>query len=251
MNEQVSSLLTLQEQDVRLDELHRRIAALSPERDALKTRMAALEKSFEDSKKALTQAQVSKKNLELDIEAKEQAIRKNSGELGAVKSNDAYKALLSQIEEAKKAKAALEDSVLELMETMDRYQKDAKAGESRLKEDKAAIQASLDDVARRESALKEEAAEAEKERAARVASLSPELQRTYESIRRGRRGVKVAVPVVNGTCGGCRMTLPARVINDIMKSADILNVCETCSRVLYIPPENTVAESDVKEAGTV
>jgi hypothetical protein len=49
-------------------------------------------------------AQLNRKNSELEIDAKDQAVRKHSGELNSVKSNDAYKALVLEIEAAKKEK---------------------------------------------------------------------------------------------------------------------------------------------------
>jgi len=47
--------------------------------------------------------------------AKEQAIRKSSGELNSVRSNDAYKALLTQIDDAKKSKSEWEDKVPDIV----------------------------------------------------------------------------------------------------------------------------------------
>lgn len=49
-------------------------------------------------------AQLNRKNSKMEIDAKDQAVRKHSGELNNVKSNDAYKALVSEIEAAKKEK---------------------------------------------------------------------------------------------------------------------------------------------------
>ena len=50
--------------------------------------------ALEEAKKDLTQLQVLKKQKEIDLETKENDIRKHTGELNNLKSNHAYKAML-------------------------------------------------------------------------------------------------------------------------------------------------------------
>ncbi len=126
MNEKIASLIRLQEMDKELDALRASVARLSPERVALKAQIAASAARFDAGKKALTDAQVQKKNLEIEIDTQDQQIRKHSGQLNSVKSNDAYKALLLEIEASKQQKTALEDQVLVLMESIEKLQKQSK-----------------------------------------------------------------------------------------------------------------------------
>jgi len=235
MKETIASLIKLQELDTALDNLLQGQDRLGPQKDKLQADIKALQTSLEDSKKSLTQAQVDKKNAELDIEAKDQAVRKSSGELNSVKSNDAYKALLTQMEEAKKAKSALEDKVLELMERIDALQKESKDRDKKFQEEKSAVEKQIAALDAEGQRLQAEYDAKKKDRDAFFETL-PNLVRTpYDALRRGRRGVLVVVPVKGGICGGCRMTLPPSVINDAMKGADLVT-CESCSRILYHIP---------------
>jgi uncharacterized protein len=236
MNDKIVALLKLQEFDTSLDGLLQHQARLGTERDELKKKIQTLQQQFEESKKAYTQAQVDKKNLELDIESKQQAIRKSSGELNSVKSNEAYKGLLTQIEEGRKAVSALEDRVLELMETVDRLQKESKDREKSFGQDKGLIEKKIADIDAEEKRLQAEAEEKTKEREAFSQALPEPLRRQYDGVRRGRRGTAVVVPIKENICGGCRMTLPASVINEVMKGAALIS-CESCSRILFIPPK--------------
>ncbi len=53
-----------------------------------------------------------KKEKEMELAAREEKIKNNNLELNSVKSNDAYKALLTEIDNAKIEKTAFEDEIL-------------------------------------------------------------------------------------------------------------------------------------------
>jgi len=236
MNDAIRGLVRLQELDKELDVVRQHAAKIAPKRDAVAARRAALQAQHENSKKALIDAQVKKKNLEMDIEAKDQVVRKSSGELNSVKSNDAYKALLTQIDAAKKEKSAIEDQVLVLMETIDGLQKSAKAAEAEYQKQRADLDAE-DATLNAEEAADKASAEAKRgERDAFAAGLPIAARERYESIQRGRPGFQAVVPLQEMICGGCRTGLTASLLNEVMKGKDLV-ACESCSRILYIPPK--------------
>ena len=47
---------------------------------------------------------------------------------------------------------------------------------------------------------------------------------------------KAIVPVINGVCQGCFMSIPPQQFNDILRGDKLLN-CPTCQRILYHQPE--------------
>ncbi len=50
---------------------------------------------------------------------------------------------------------------------------------------------------------------------------------------RGKKGVAI---VRNQVCTGCHMRIPIGAINTLMHGEDI-QMCDTCARYLYLPPE--------------
>ena len=54
-------------------------------------------------------------------------------------------------------------------------------------------------------------------------------------VARGKKGVAT---VRNQVCTGCHMTVPIGVIVTLRQGQDI-QLCETCGRYLYLPPEVT------------
>ena len=236
MNDAIRGLVRLQELDKELDALRQHASKIGPKREAVAARRAALQAQHENSKKALTDAQVQKKTLEMDIDGKDQVVRKSSGELNSVKSNDAYKALLTQIDAAKKEKSAIEDQVLVLMETIDGLQKAAKTADAEHQKQRADLDAEDAALNAEESADKASADLKQAERDAFAAGLPAAVRERYESIQRGRSGFQAVVPLQGMICGGCRTGLTASLLNEVMKGKDLI-ACDSCSRLLYIPPK--------------
>lgn len=242
MNEKIAQLIRLQEMDKTLDTARRSLARLSPERETLRADMAALDARLHDVKKALTDAQVQKKNLELEIDTKDQLVRKHSGQLSGVKSNDAYKALLSEIDVAKKEKTALEDQVLVLMETIESLQKDQKSAEAAAKQDRTEIEKKIAAVDAQEADARAQIARLQSERDAFAAGAPSDARARYDAIQRGRPEFVAVVPVNGMTCGGCRTQLTADTVNQAMKGKELV-ACESCSRLLYIVPQEKAVPS--------
>lgn len=229
--EKLALLIALQDKDTLLDQ--KRLKALDIPK-AIDEEKAAFEKirtEIEDTKKSLTKLQLAKKEKELELESKEAAIRKHSAELNAVKSNDAYKALLSEIDGAKKGKSALENEILDIMEGIE---KEALV----IKENEKLLKAKEGESASRIAALQEELkkieaeiAHLEAERKVFGETIPRELISRYEDIRESRGGCAI-VPIDGENCGGCQMVLRPQVINDVCKNSDIV-VCDSCSRILF------------------
>lgn len=212
------------------------VSGTGSRRAEIAARSAASVSAQEQSKKALVDAQLNRKNLELEIDAKDTAVRKHSGELNNVKSNDAYKALTSEIESAKKEKVLLEDQVLVLMEDIESLQKSAKAADAEAQK----VRGELDQLTRaldaEEAELRAKAAEKKAQRDSFFLGLPGDVRSRYEAIQRGRPGFVAVVPVKNMVCGGCRTGLTPNLVNQVMKGKEIVT-CDSCSRILYIVPK--------------
>lgn len=230
------SLVRLQELDRALDDVSAERAKIPLEEARIAADLHLWEKKLSDAKTSLVEAQVQRKNFELDVDAQDQAVRKASGELGNVKSNEAYKALLSQIDDAKKKKTVLEDQILIWMETIESLQRDLKVQEKALQEDKAQLESRRAALVQEADRLKSEESRRQADRGAFVATLPTALVARYDRIRRGRPHFQVMALIKKNNCGGCRTTLPHSVVNDVMKGKE-LHACETCSRIFYILPE--------------
>lgn len=231
LKEKIQLLVVLQEKDSRLDVLRGQAADIPEKIKAVTSRIDENRASAEDRKKNLQQIQLKRKQKEMEVEARENDIRKHTAELNAVKSNDAYKALLLEIEHGKKEKFNLENEILELMELADKEAASLKAGEQdtiskegELKSEISRLEASL-------RAVQEQVSRMEQERTEYSRNIPDDIMHRYEFVRESRGGLAI-VPIEGTHCGGCHMELRPQMINEARKHQDWI-VCDSCSRILY------------------
>lgn len=234
---QVRLLVELQRMDTAIDAQKVKAAAVP-------VSIAALNKEFKDKENAVDAARsafhallLKKKESELKIAEADEEVRKYQRDLNAVKENNAFKALLSQIEACKAKKDSLETSVLDLMEAIDR----ASVEDNKLKGEIAQLEAGRKaQSAALEAGLKElEAAigAASAKRNAAAAVIEPELLQKYEHLRARRAGLAVAevredADAGKFSCSGCHMGLTTQKVMEARRR-DVFVICPDCTRLLY------------------
>jgi uncharacterized protein len=88
------------------------------------------------------------------------------------------------------------------------------------------------------------------ERAQILGEMTPKIASEYERIRKGRGGVAIA-EVVQGRCSKCNMLLRPQFLQEL-KRGDSVMVCESCKRMLYYNPPQSVEDlgaADVSHSG--
>ena len=189
--------------------------------DALKARVAELQKVRRDR--------------ERDIEAAREQERRFQGQLPAVKKNEEYTALLHEIDGVKSKRSEMETEVLLQLDEEEKMQKERPALEQSLKaaEDLAAERRGQLDREEREQRERLEALEAE--RVAHLGRLGPATRQRYERIHGSRNG-RAVVAISKGACGGCFRGQPPQTLQEARRG-DRLLVCDGCGRLMIWPPE--------------
>ena len=232
MNESIKQLLSLQERDLDLDQIKAELASIPKEIAALKTHIEKDKLALEDSKKEATQLQMQRKGKEVDLETKEGEIRKHSTELNSLKSNDAYRAMLGEIEKVKQEKSVLEDEILQLMDKIDQAQRTWKEREAAFKVSESDRLKQISDWEAKQKNLEDVLAQKQKDREALVETYPKKLVSTYQRLRDGKRGA-VIVPIKAEQCSGCHMKVSPNLINEVKRGQSLM-ACESCSRIVYL-----------------
>jgi predicted nucleic acid-binding Zn-ribbon protein len=232
MNNEMKALLSLQDRDLELDRVRAELSAIPKKISAIKEEIQAAKTALEDAKKEMTQLQLAKKQKELDLDTQESAIRKHSTELNAVKTNEAYRALLGEIEKAKQAKSALEDQILQIMEQSDQAARIGKEKESGSKANEAGLQKQISDWETKAKELEQSITALDAERQQALGALPKYLADQYSKLRKGVRGASV-VPIRKEQCGGCHMKVSQNLINEVRRGQRLMT-CESCSRIVYL-----------------
>ncbi len=237
MNESIKQLLSLQDRDLELDKLKADVAAIPGKITALKGQIQAEKTALENAKKDLVTLQGTKKEHEANLDSQENAIRKHTGDLNAIKSNDAYKAMLGEIEKAKQTKSALEDQILQVMEQIDQANRVWKEKEVVSKKTESDLQQQISSWENKQKELEQQITVKQGEREQASGTLPKALGEQYGRLRAGRRGAAV-VPIRNEQCSGCHMKVSPNLINEVRRGQKLM-ICESCSRIVYL--EDTLA----------
>jgi hypothetical protein len=235
---EAKALVELQKRDTAIDALAARVADVPVKITALNVAFEVKKRSMGAAREALTALQVKKKDVELKIAEADEGIRKHQRELNLVKDNNAFKALLAEIDNDKKKKDELETEELILLEEIDKAAVQEKLIQAEVKkmEEFRNSELSALETAGREAAGK--LALEKDERAAAASSLNSDLLEKYETLRANRGGLAVAAvheePQTGKlSCGGCHMSLTPQKTLDVKKQ-DTLTFCQDCRCLLYL-----------------
>jgi uncharacterized protein len=241
---------------IRLQEIDKRIAALTREIAALPKHVAEIEKKLvsherklDADRAALAANQKDRKKCEGDIQAQEQKISKLKDQMLEAKTNEQYRAFQNENDFCQNEIRRLEDRILELMGESEPLDRNVKAAEAALGTEKTHVEAEQQEVRQRTAADQQSMAEFQKERSGIVAEVTPPVYKNYERIRKSRRGMAVA-EAVDGRCSACNMAMRLQFFQDLKKGDEIL-ACESCQRLLYYNPPVAVEDLTGEEAPAV
>lgn len=232
-------LLEVQNQDTQGDQLrHRREThPLRAEMAEAQRERAELDGRLGQERERLGALEARQAGLEAEVAAARGRLegiekRMYSGEVGAARD---LQAMAEEVDGLRSRIGRVEDVVLEVME--EREPVEALVGQ--LEVELAAIDDRLShlgsDLRTAEAELAREEGEHVARRAELAATVPPDLLERYERLRQRLGGIGVA-PLVNGSCGGCHLTLSATELDRVRKApADAVLTCEQCGRILVRP----------------
>ncbi|MGH9028865.1 MAG: zinc ribbon domain-containing protein [Acidimicrobiales bacterium] len=229
-------LLEVQDRDTVVDQLRHRRSTL-PERSRLRdveVRLSALDQRSKEAQTARDELASRQSALEHQIEvskARRTELERKmfSGQVAAPRE---LQAMDEEIKHLARHIGELEDRELEVMEAIEPLdgdlqsadaERDALEGEAAsLRNAMAAAEQDLDKEIAEQLSLRQEPASA----------LPPELLARYERLRT-KLGGTGAARLVNGSCSGCHLALPAMEVDRIRRApADTVITCDQCGRIL-------------------
>lgn len=232
--------MAVQETDREIHRLKKAEAEAPARRAAAEGLVAAAEAALGEAEGRRRAAESASKRAEGEIEARKGLVEKYRADQLKVKTNEGYRALESQIAQARGEISGLEDEALAALEKADEASGEAARARERLEAAKAECRKRLDaedkDAVRRRAEL----AELEAERAKRAGLVDAALLGRYEKIlaKWGDCGV---AGVEHGACGGCHMTLSPGTLVESRKEG-VVATCGFCGRILHGGAEGRGAE---------
>src|SRR5579863_4593795 len=124
MRDVIERLLILQDRDRKIRRVRGELDRIDPERENLKGKAAAAQAGLENAKSRVKQLESSRKDLELEVEAKKEQIARYANQQLQTRKNEEYRALAHEIDTCKEAIFKIENQEIELMEQAEAAQKE-------------------------------------------------------------------------------------------------------------------------------
>jgi len=233
MHPAIPRLLELQAVDLRVAALRAELESFPKRVQEADLKLADARKAVAAAREAHTHSLTERKKFELDVQQWKDRARKYREQSGAVKTNEAYKALQHEISNAEAEVAKAEDRQLEIMMGGEDSERRVKNTEAALKTAELSIAAERKEIQAQYNQRKKEldATQVERERA--VAPIPEDLRVLYERIAKRHHGVALA-EARDGQCRGCGMRVLPHILQQLLQDGnDELFRCESCGLILY------------------
>lgn len=229
------NLLELQNVDAQLSGVRARLAGIPAKISQAEARVSAAKADLDTSKAAQLATIKDRKKYELDVEQWKEKARKYRDQMSQVKTNDAYKALQHEVQNAEAEIASAEDRLLEQMVSAEEYDRRIKSSEKSLRAAEESTRAEQARIQADKTATERELATLEAERARALADVPEDMLDHYARIAKKHNGIALA-EVKDEKCTACGMRIRPHVFQEMRRagSTEIFH-CETCTRILYYP----------------
>ena len=248
MHPHLKSLIELQAVDLRMIGIRERLDRFPKKLAEVEAGVTSAKQQVAAAKEALLTGQKERKTFEMDVDQWKERAKKYRSQSGEVKSNEAYKALLHEIQNAEDEVAKAEDRLLERMVSGEEYDRKVKAAEAAVKEVEASAGKERQSIQAEYNATQKELTAAEAVRASAMAAVPEDLVDHYERIAKRHGGIAMAEIRGEG-CGQCGVHIRPHVIQKLQRDGnDEFFHCETCTRILYYADHSAASSAQRNSA---
>lgn len=197
------------------------------------SKLAGARAEIAAAKDVLAKINSERKKFEFEGQEWKDRARKYRDQSGAVKTNDAFRALQHEIANAEAEVAKSEDRQLEVMMRGEDAERRVKLAESRLKEAEQALAAERKTIEAQAAELKKKLETATAEHEKIIAPVPEDLRDLYTRIAKRHNGTAMA-QVRDDQCRGCGLRVLPHIVQELRsETSDEVYRCESCGLILY------------------
>ena len=237
---QIEQLISLQKVDDEIHTIKLELENAPQELDALKARFAEVTEERERQLDKMAHLREQEKRLGLEIEDDAMRLKKSKGKLMQVENTKEYHAMVREMDSLERVNKGREEEKTALVEELARQlamQEDVEARYSAVQEEMKACESGLQE---RVDKAQSELDKLMKRRGETGQEVPLPVFGRYEFIRE-RLEHPVIVPVSNGVCSGCHISIPPQNYIELQKASQILS-CPNCQRLMFWDRHFTPAE---------
>ncbi len=244
MDDNLTNMIAMAEKDFQIFELRRKLRAIPGQLAEGRKQLDAEEKILAEHEGPWNLLEGNIREKEATIQVALETIDKFEAHMKLVQTQKEYMAAKKQVDDARKLNDQLQEDILQ----------------ARVQQEE--IGAKLTEVRERHQRVKETYEETESGILAGKAKIDQEIEaletamgkhavhvddnmmRYYKRLT-GAGKMPAIVRVQDGTCAGCRMTLPPQDYNHLIANPGQFRTCSNCQRVVYyLPPAAEAGEED-------
>lgn len=231
----LDSLLSLQEVDLHIRNLRKRLAMIPRERNELKAQRNQETEQLDNTKSAIQETELKLKGYEALMKKHYDAIVKLQQKSTQVRRNDEYQALLKEIDFNKAKISDLETDTIVQMDKLSTMKRSFEVKKSECSAQLQNIDSEIESLTELEGEVREMIKGMIEIREERVTKVGEPALGIYERILKKGVGTP-AVKIINGgICGNCRLKLTPNTIGTA--KAENLSNCDHCSHIVYFGEE--------------
>ncbi len=250
MHPAIPHLIELQRVDHQIAVLRAELESFPKRVREAETKLSGARADVASAKEAHTQVVAERKKFEFDAQQWKDRARKYRDQSGAVKTNEAFKALQHEIANAEAEVAKADDRQLEVMMAAEEVERRVKIAELRLKEADQAVAAERKEIQAQSAEKKKQLDAATAEREKIIAPVPEDLRELYTRIAKRHNGTAMA-EARDGQCRGCGMRVLPHILQELRSETnEEVFRCESCGLILYTLEPIPVANSSVGSANS-
>ena len=229
--QQIELLISLQKVDDEIHTIQQDLEAAPLELESLRARFADVTTQRSHQQDKMDHLRDQEKRLGVEIEDDSARIKKSKSKLMTAGNSKEYHAMVREMDSLERVNKNREEEKNALMEELQRQTSllaEVEASHLNLQNELAACEAGLN---ARVAAAQANLEELTQKRKAAAKDVPGPVFGRYEFIRE-RLPHPVIVPVTNGICSGCNISIPPQNYIELQKASQILS-CPNCQRLMF------------------
>ncbi len=232
MNPDLRNLIALQDLELKITSLQKRVADLPEIVRGFENELLRLREAYEGLVARSKELANHRRTLEGQADLSRSKLSRLKDQIMAVKTNKEYTAMLHEIQMAEEQIRGEEDKILEIMEEMENKERDLKVAEREMKTKSAELQESIRETNDSAPLLEADLETMRQEKASMESRIDAELLARYRRIAEARKGIALA-EAKDELCSACHVRIRPQMYAELLRT-DGIHACDSCSRILFL-----------------
>lgn len=230
---EVEKLLTLQERDQRIRAFQIELNAIPDERKFKEKQIADSAARLEAAKYRMKEIEVERQKLQVEAQAKRDAIARYKTQQFQTRKNEEFAALGHEISAAEKTIVTIEDRELELMDEAETLRPVVAEAERAFIEEKGKLDGQIAELVKKTENIQSRVSELSGSRPVLTEGIDEDQLDLYTRLFKSKNGAAL-VELDHEVCTGCHMKVTTQVALAV-KADKALVHCPNCGRILHLP----------------